>query len=164
MRMGTTINAKGWALITEGLSTLEVATAGADVPQLWIHYETFFGKVDDNLEETLSHISSTSATFRATHKCKAEDPNVYTAEYDSVYPTVNEEEPGNPSVQLLFIYLFIYLNLLKICSLIMTAICLSYVYSHFNILYCRDSGWPDATLQKPRRRQRYLWVSLEGLH
>ena len=99
---------ESWALISEGLSTLEVATAGADVPQLWTHFETFFGKVDDDLDETLSHISITSATFRAAHKHKAEDPNMDTVEYDSVYPTVNEEEPGNPSLQLLFIYLFIY--------------------------------------------------------
>ena len=72
--MGATINAKGWALISEGLSTLEVATAGVDVPQLWTHFKTFFGKVDDDLEETLSHISSASSTFQAAHKCKVRTP------------------------------------------------------------------------------------------
>ena len=96
MRMGATINTKGWVLISEGLSTLEVATAWADVPQLWTNFDTFFGKVDDDLEETLSHISSASSSFRAACKHKAEDPNMDIAAYNLVYPTVNNEEPGNP--------------------------------------------------------------------
>ena len=35
-------------MISEGLTMLETATAGADVPQLWSLWEAFFGKVDDD--------------------------------------------------------------------------------------------------------------------
>ena len=46
MKVGASLNAKGWGMISEGLTMLETATAGADIPQLWSLLEAFFGKVD----------------------------------------------------------------------------------------------------------------------
>ena len=48
MKVGASLNAKGWGMISEGLTMLETATTGADVPQLWSLLEAFFGKVDDD--------------------------------------------------------------------------------------------------------------------
>ena len=67
MRVRANLNAKGWTMISEGLEMLEVVTAGADVPSLWELFETFFGKVDDNIKTNLSAPSTCghAATFRA---------------------------------------------------------------------------------------------------
>ena len=35
MKVGVSLNPKGWGMISEGLIMLEKATAGADMPQLW---------------------------------------------------------------------------------------------------------------------------------
>ena len=32
MKVGASLNAKGWGMISEGLTMLETATAGADIP------------------------------------------------------------------------------------------------------------------------------------
>ena len=67
MRVGANLNAKGWTMISEGLEMLKVVTAGADVPSLWELFETFFRKVDDDIQSNLSAPSTSghAATFRA---------------------------------------------------------------------------------------------------
>lgn len=92
MRMGALFNSKGWSLISEGLGQLVVATAGADLPQLWELFETFFRKVEDDFNgmasETASQVSGASATFWATvKKRKLDDSEVDTTNFKSVYPS-----------------------------------------------------------------------------
>ena len=57
MQMGAILNSKGWSFIAKGLGQLEVGTAGADLPQLWKLFETFFGCVDEDLGDTSSQTS-----------------------------------------------------------------------------------------------------------
>ena len=70
MKVGASLNAKGWGMISEDLTMLETATAGADVPQLWSLLEAFFGKVDDN---DASVVSASSATG---HLLPSDLPNI----------------------------------------------------------------------------------------
>ena len=67
MRVRANLNAKGWTMISVGLEMLEVATAGTDVPSLWELFETFFRKVDEDIQSNLSAPSTSShaATFWA---------------------------------------------------------------------------------------------------
>ena len=95
MKVGAALNAKGWGMISEGLTMLETATAGADVPQLWSFLESFFGKVD---EDDISIASAPSATghpvtFR-TAKCKLTEGGVESSSHTEVIPGMNEDEPG----------------------------------------------------------------------
>ena len=96
------MNAKGWGMISvisEGLTMLETATAGADVPQLWSLLEAFFGKVDDNDASITSAPSVTGhpTTFKAA-KCKLAEGNVETSSYTEVIPGPTEDEPGTESI------------------------------------------------------------------
>ena len=71
MKVGASLNAKGWGMISEGLTMLETATTGVDVPQLWSLLEAFFGKVDDDNASVASAPLATGhpTTFRAAkHK------------------------------------------------------------------------------------------------
>ena len=51
MRVGANLHTKGWQLVADSLGMLETATAGVDLPQLWSLLETFFGKINENLED-----------------------------------------------------------------------------------------------------------------
>ena len=86
MKVGASLNAKGWGMISEGLTMLETATAGADIPQLWSLLEAFFGNVDDDA----SVVSAPSATghpttFRAA-KHKLAEGDVKASFYTEVIP------------------------------------------------------------------------------
>ena len=95
MKVGASLNAKGWSMISEGLTMLETATAGADIPQLWSLLEAFFGKVDDDDASMTSAPSVTGhpTTFRAA-KCKLVEGNVEASSYTKVIPGPTEDEPG----------------------------------------------------------------------
>ena len=94
MKVGASLNAKGWGMISEGLTMLETATAGADVPQLWSLLEAFFGKVDEDDASVTSAFSATGypTTFKAKHKLTEGDVEVLS--YTEVIPGPHEEEPG----------------------------------------------------------------------
>ena len=86
-------------MISEGLTMLETATAGADMPQLWSLLEAFFGKVD---EDDVSVASASSAmghptTFRAA-KCKLAERDAEASSYTEVIPGPTEDEPGTESI------------------------------------------------------------------
>ena len=93
--VGASLNAKGLGMISEGLTMLETATAGADIPQLWSLLEAFFGKVDDDDTSVTSAPSVTGhpTTFRAA-KHKLAEGNVKASSYTEVIPGPTEEEPG----------------------------------------------------------------------
>ena len=93
------LNAKGWGMISEGLTMLETAIAGADVPQLWSLLESFFGKVEEYDISVASVPSATGhpATFRAT-KCKLVEGSAETSSHTDVIPGPNEDEPGMESI------------------------------------------------------------------
>ena len=95
MKVGASLNAKGWGMISEGLTMLETATAGADVPQLWSLLEAFFGKVDnDDVSMTSAPlVTGHPTTFRAA-KCKLVEGNVEASSYTEVIPGPTEDEPG----------------------------------------------------------------------
>ena len=99
MKVGASLNAKGWGMISKGLTMLETATAGADIPQLWSLLEAFFGKVDDDDASVASAPSATGhpATFRAA-KHKLAEGNVEALSYTEVIPGPNDEEPGMESI------------------------------------------------------------------
>ena len=84
MEVGAALNAKGWGMISEGLTMLETATAGADIPQLWCLLESFFGKVEEDDISVASAPSATGhlATFRAT-KCKLVEGSPETSSHRS---------------------------------------------------------------------------------
>ena len=94
MKVGASLNAKGWGMVSEGLTMLETATAGADVPQLWSLLEAFFGKVDDDDASVASASLATGhpTTFRAA-KCKLAEGDVEASSYTEVIPGPNDE-PG----------------------------------------------------------------------
>ena len=96
MKVGASLNAKGWGMISEGLTMLETATAGADVPQLWSLLEAFFGKVGDDDASVTSAPSVTGhpTTFRAA-KHKLAEGNVEASSYTEVIPG---DEPGTESI------------------------------------------------------------------
>ena len=98
MKVGASLNAKGWGMISEGLTMLETATAGANVPQLWSLLEAFFGKVDNDDASVTSAPSVTGhpTTFRAA-KCKLAEGNVEASSYTEVIPGPTEDEPGMES-------------------------------------------------------------------
>ena len=99
MEVGTSLNAKGWGMISKGLTILETATAGANVPQLWSHLEAFFGKVDNDDTSVASAPSVTGhpTTFRAA-KHKLAEGNVEASSYTEVIPGPTEDEPGMESI------------------------------------------------------------------
>ena len=69
MRVGANLHAKGWQLVSDGLGMLETATAGVDLPQLWSLLETFFGKIDESLEDPpQAGPSGHSSTYHAKRK------------------------------------------------------------------------------------------------
>ena len=93
MKVGASLNAKGWGMISEGLTMLETASAGADVPQLWSLLEAFFGKVDDDDASVTSAPLATGhpTTFRAA-KHKPAEGDVEASSYTEVIPGPNYEE------------------------------------------------------------------------
>ena len=95
IKVGAALNAKGCGMISNGLTMLETATAGADVPQLWSLLELFFGKVDEDDISVVSAPSATGhpATFQAA-KHKLTEGVVETSSYTEVIPGLNEDEPG----------------------------------------------------------------------
>ena len=99
MKVGASLNAKGWGMISEGLTMLETATAGAIVPQLWSLLEAFFGKVDNDDASVTSAPSVTGhpTTFRAA-KHKLVEGNVEVLSYTEVIPGPTEDEPGTESI------------------------------------------------------------------
>ena len=99
MKVGAELNAKGWGMISEGLTMLETATAGADVPQLWSLLESFFCKVEEDNVSVASMPSATGhpATFKAT-KCKLVEGSVEPPSHTEVILGLNEDEPGMESI------------------------------------------------------------------
>ena len=99
MKVGASLNAKGCGMISEGLTMLETATAGANIPQLWSLLEAFFGKVDDDDASMTSAPSVTGhpTTFRAA-KHKLVEGNVEASSYIEVIPGPTEDEPGTESI------------------------------------------------------------------
>ena len=99
MKVGAALNAKGWGMISKGLTMLETATAGADVLQLWSLLESFFGKVEEDDVSVPSAPSATGhpATFKAT-KCKLVEGRAETSSHTEVIPGPNEDEPGMESI------------------------------------------------------------------
>ena len=95
MKVGASLNAKGWGMISEGLTMLETATAGADVPQLWSLLEAFFGKVDDDDASITSAplVTGHPTTFKAA-KHKLAEGNVEASSYTEVIPGSTEDELG----------------------------------------------------------------------
>ena len=95
MKVGAALYTKGWGIISEGLTMLETATAGADVPQLWSLLESFFGKVEEDDISVASTPSTTGhpATFKAT-KHKIVEGSAETSSHAEVIPGPNEDEPG----------------------------------------------------------------------
>ena len=92
MRVGANLHTKGWQLVADGLGMLETATAGVDLPQLWSLLETFFGKIDESLEDPpQAGPSGHSSTYHAKRKMTGVD----TLGFTPVYPSFQEEEPGN---------------------------------------------------------------------
>ena len=98
MKVGPSLNAKGWGMISEGLTMLETVTAGADVPQLWSLLEAFFGKVDDDVSVASAPLATGHpTTFRAA-KCKLAEGDVEASLYTEVIPGPNDKEPGMESI------------------------------------------------------------------
>ena len=99
MKVGASLNAKSWGMISEGLTMLETATAGADIPQPWSLLEAFFGKVDNDDASMTSAPSVTGhpTSFRAA-KCKLAEGNVEASSYTEVIPGPTEDEPGTESI------------------------------------------------------------------
>ena len=108
MKVGASLNAKGWGMISEGLTMLETATAGADMPQLWSLLEAFFGKVDDNDASVASAPLATGhpTTFRAA-KHKFVEGDVEASSYTEVIPGPNDKEPGMESIHTI-LQLFVF--------------------------------------------------------
>ena len=91
--MGANLHTKGWQLVADGLGMLETATAGVNLPQLWSLLETFFGKIDESLEDPpQAGPSGHSLTYHAKRKMTE---GVDTSGFTPVYPSFQEEEPGN---------------------------------------------------------------------
>ena len=115
--MGANLHAKGWQLVADSLGMLETATAGVDLPQLWSLVETFFGKVDESFENPpQAGPSGHSSTYHAKRKMTE---GVDTLGFTPVYPSFQEEEPGNFSI------LHLNFTFLPLPSLN------SYIYHHF---------------------------------
>ena len=96
MRVGANLHAKGWQLVADGLGMLEMATAGVDLPQLWSLLETFFRRVNKSFEDPpQTGTSDHSSTYCAKRKMTE---GVDTSGFTPIYPSLQEEEPGNPSV------------------------------------------------------------------
>ena len=95
MRVGTTLNSKGWVMmISEGLRMLETATAGVNVPQLWVLFESFFGKIDDNISVTSTPSATGHPTTFCAAKCKMAEGGIEASNYKQVVPGPNDDEPG----------------------------------------------------------------------
>lgn len=94
MRVGATLNAKGWSIISKGLGIMETATVGADIPQLWVLFETFFGKIDDDLSTpSAPSVTGNPSTFRAT-KWHQTEGDIEVSSYTQIIPGPTEEEPS----------------------------------------------------------------------
>ena len=94
MKVGAALNTKGWGMISKGLTMLETATAGADVPQLWSLLESFLGRVEEDISvASVPSATGHPATFKAT-KCKLVEGSVEPSSHTEVIPGLNEDEPG----------------------------------------------------------------------
>ena len=77
-------------------------TAGADVPQLWVLFETFFGKIDDNISVASTPLTTGhSITFRAAKRCQSEG-GTKVSSYTQIIPGSVEDEPGMDTILNLF--------------------------------------------------------------
>ena len=102
MRVGATLNAIGWSMISEDLGMMETATAGTDVPKLWVLFETFFGKVDDEI--SVASVPSTTghpSTFRAA-KWHQIGGGANISSYTQIVPGPTDDEPGMNTISTLF--------------------------------------------------------------
>ena len=109
MRVGANLHAKGWQLMADGLGMLEMATAGVDLPQLWCLLETFFGKIDESFKDPpQAGTSGHSSTYCAKRKMTE---GVDTSGFTPIYPSFQEEEPGNFSIlHLSFRFFFFFFH------------------------------------------------------
>ena len=105
-------------MVSEGLGMMETATAGADVSQLWFLFETFFGKVDDEI--SVASAPSTTGhptTFRAAKWCQSEG-GANISSYTQLIPGSAEDEPDMNMISYSFhivSHLTTILVLFKIC-------------------------------------------------
>ena len=127
MKVGASLNAKGWGMISEGLTMLETATAGADMPQLWSLLEAFFGKVDDNDASVASAPLATGhpTTFRAA-KHKLAEGDVKASSYTEVIPGPSDEEPGMESISYYSTTVHLWLSISNYSGIVQTQ---SHLYS-----------------------------------
>ena len=119
MKVGASLYAKGWGMISEGLTMLETATAGADIPQLWSLLETFFGKVDDDDASVTSAPSATGhpTTFKAA-KHKLAEGNVEASSYTEVIPGPTEDEPGTELISYYSATVHLWLSIINYSGIV----------------------------------------------
>ena len=137
-----TLNAKGWGMISEGLTMLETATAGADMPQLWSLLEAFFGKVDENDASVASAPLATGhpTTFRAA-KHKLAEGDVKASSYAEVIPGHSDEEPGMESISYYSTTVCLWLSISNYSGIVQIQ---SHLYSHSFYLFNRHSQGVNA--------------------
>ena len=142
MKVGASLNAKHWGMISEGLTMLETATAAADVPQLWSLLEAFFGKVDDNDASVTSAPLATGhpTTFKAA-KCKLTEVNVEASSYTEVIPGPTEDDPGTESISYYSATVHFWLSIINYSRIVQIQ---SHLHSHSFYLFNRYSQGVDA--------------------
>ena len=142
MKVGASLNAKGWGMISEGFTMLETATAGPDIPQLWSLLEAFFGKVDDDDASVTSAPLATChpTTFKAA-KHKLAEGNVEASSYTEVIPGPTEDEPGMESISYHSTTVHLWLSIINYSRIVQTQ---SHLHSHSFYLSNRHSQGVDA--------------------